>query len=391
MARSWLVSVALSVLLLAAARGHAQSPADAPLAKAIDELVRKRGIGADGPGVAILVHQPNRIDFTKGYGLANLRDRTAITPQTMFELASLTKPITATAILILHDRGKLSIDDDVRKYVPELPVYREGRVIRVRELLDHTSGLPDYMAFEDVPARNTTYWVNEDYAGQFADRLAKFPLRFPTGQRYEYSNTNYMLLGLVIARASKKSFGAFLREEIFAPAGMKHSFVYEGPDAVPARPTAGWVRAVGYEKGTRKMPWNEGWGAPPDREEKLLTVGDGGVWSNLEDLARWDSALRNGKLLRPATAKLALTPSKTSDGKTNNYGLGWAVFPDGDGGLNGYGHDGSWGGFRTSYYRYLKADRTTVILSNRSDFDPDKFWYDLNDAVEANLPKKRQP
>ena len=113
----------------------------------------------------------------------------------------------------------------------------------------------------------------------------------------------------------------------------------------------------------------------------MLTVGDGAVWTNLDDMAAWDRALRNHKLIREKTMQLALGPSKTTNGKTNDYGLGWLVYRDKSGNMNGFGHEGSWGGFQTSYYRYVVADRTTVILSNRGDFDPDTFWYALNDLI----------
>jgi len=183
---------------------------------------------------------------------------------------------------------------------------------------------------------------------------------------------------------AKKSFGAFLRDAVFTPAGMKGSFVYEGPKAAPRQ---GPAHAVGNTKG-EKGGWEASWDSPPVRDEKLLTVGDGGVWSSVEDLLRWDAALRAGKLLKPATMREALKPSRTRDGKTNNYGLGWSLYPGEGGALNGYGHDGSWAGFRTSYYRYLAADRTTILLSNKGDFDPDKFWYALNDVLEEQLKGK---
>ncbi len=127
---------------------------------------------------------------------------------------------------------------------------------------------------------------------------------------------------------------------------------------------------------------------PPLRQETLLAVGDGAIWSNLEDFVAWDTALRNGKLLKAETMKLALTSGKTRDGKPTDYGFGWGLFFDESGKLIGYGHEGSWGGFRTSYYRYLTADRTTVILSNRGNFDPDKFWYVLDAAVEKHSADK---
>jgi CubicO group peptidase (beta-lactamase class C family) len=379
----------VSVLFGLSVSARPEPPPDAAVVSAIDDLVKKNGFTADGPGVAILVHQPGRLLFKKGYGLANLDKRIAITPQTMFELASVSKPFTATAVLILHDRGKLSVDDDVRKYIPELPEYRQRKPIHIRDLLHHVSGLPDYMSLQDVAARHKDYWVNEDYAGEFARQRSKFPLAFAPGQQYSYNNSNYMLLALVVERVSKKSFGTFLRDEVLTPAGMKDTFVYEGPDAVPRRPAPGCVNAIGYGKGMKKGVWKEQWGAPPFRNEELLTVGDGGVWCNLEDMARWDTALRQGTLLDPATVRSALTPSKTRDGKTNDYGFGWALYIDDARKMNGYGHDGDWNGFRTSYYRYLRADRTTVVLSNRGDFDTDKFWYALDEVIEKALAKKR--
>ena len=361
---------------------------NAALVAAIDAAVEQQGITADGPGVAVMVIQPGRLLFKKGYGLANLRDNSRITSQTMFELASVSKIFTATAVLILHDRGKLSVHDDVRKHILELPEYCAGHPIRVSDLLQHVSGLPDYMDFENVPARHKDYWVNEDYVPMFAKRKATFPLDFPTGEKYEYNNTNYILLAVVVERASKKSFGTFLHDEVFVPAGMKHSFVYENPAAVLKPSTKGYIHALGYEKGKTKA-WRETWGTRPAREETLLTVGDGAVWTNLDDMAQWDAALREGKLLKPETMKLALTPSKTRDGETNDYGFGWPVDLDKSGRMNGYGHEGFWGGFETLYDRQLVTDRTTVLLSNRGNFKTDKFWYTLNDVIEERLSKKK--
>lgn len=356
--------------------------ADEQLGKAIDRLVERQGITDDGPGVAILVYQPGKINFRKGYGLADTKSKTPITPRTLFELASVTKPFTATAILMLQDRGSLTIEDDVRAYLPELPEYRSGP-IRIRQLLQHTSGLPEYFDMDGVAARHRTFWVNEDYIGEFARQRSDYPLEFAVGQQYEYCNTNYLLAGTIVARVSKKSYGTFLRNEIFLPCGMKHSFVYESPTSAPMPPPAGYNRAVGYERGKHNS-WKAAWGAPPARNEDSLTVGDGGIWTNLEDMAAWDAALRTGRLLLPATNARSHQRSRTADGKQNDYGLGWELYFDG-GKLIGYGHNGSWGGFRTSYYRYLTADRSTVILSNRGDFDADDFWYPLNDLIEEHL------
>ena len=353
--------------------------ADDQLTEAIDRLAASEGITDDGPGVAVLVFQPGKINFRKGYGLADLKSEAPITTRTMFELASISKQFTATAILILHERGALSVDDDVRKYLPELPVYRSGP-IRIRDLLTHTSGLPDYMKFDDPPARHSTYWVNEDYVGEFARQKNDFPLGFATGRKYEYSNSNYLLLGTIIARVSKKSYGTFLHDEIFAPAEMRHTFAYESPQAVPEPPPAGCLRAIGYQEG-KGQQWRAGWGAPPARNERYLSVGDGGIWSNLEDMAAWDAAQRSGTFLKPATRTFSLLPTKTRNGKQNDYGCGLELeFENGK--LIGYGHDGSWDGFRTIYWRDLKADRTAVLLGNRNDFDPYDILESLDELIQ---------
>lgn len=353
----------------------------------VDRVVERQGIAANEPGVAIWVHQPGRLRLQKGYGLANLKTVRPITPRTNFELASLSKTITATAVLILHDRGKLSIDDDLRKVLPRLTKFHPEKPIHVRDLLRHVSGLPDYMGLNDVPKRHEDYWDNDDYVGAFATRGKRLKLDFPADSKYEYNNTNYFLLASVVAHVSGKSFGQFAREEIFQPSGMEHTFVYESPAAVPAI-TAGRDRALGYEWNQKKAVWKEAWGTPPARQESMLVVGDGSVWSSLEDLARWDAVVRERKLLKPETWKQALTPHTTKDGKTNDYGLGWGLYFTQSRELYGYGHDGSWGGFQTSYYRYLTKDRSTVILSNRGTLDTDKLWEALDAALDQPAARK---
>lgn len=375
-------------LMLIASLSLAQLPAQMPaqipsqpLVQAIDALVAKEGVKDDTPGVAICIIQPGKWKFVKCYGMASLENDSQITPQTIFELASLSKPMTATAVLMLHERGKLSIEDDVRKLLPELPRYDAKRPIRIKDLLHHVSGLPDYMDFENVPTRNKDFWVNEDYASAFADNLKEYPLTFPTGAKHEYNNSNYMLLALIVARVSGKSFADFMRDEVFMPAGMKDTFVYENPSTL--RPVAErQPAAVGYRP-ARGGKWRTEWGLPPERHEKLLAVGDGGVWTNIEDAARWDAAWRSGKFLKAATFKSMLEPSRTTNGKQNNYGYGFAIYP-GKSGLNGFGHNGDWGGFRTDYYRYLQDDRSTIMLSNRGDFDTDRLWYKLNSAIDKH-------
>lgn len=349
-----------------------------PLANAVGELARQHGIQPDGPGLAVSVHQPGKRPFTHTVGMANLETKAPITNQTLFELASVSKTMTATAILILHDRGQLHIDDDVRKYLPELPDYSQGQPIRIQNLLQHTSGLASYLDFENVPAKHKTYWINDDYVGEFARQ--KIPLDFPTGQRYQYNNSNYMLLAAIVGRVTKHPFEVWVSRTMFAKAGMSTAFVNEQPSSVP--PKLAPHCAVGYRK--QKNKWRAAWGVPSEREETIFTVGDGSIWCSLDDMVAWDAAVRAGTFVKPATMQAALKPSKTHNGKTNNYGYGWSLYFNDDGTMKGYGHDGDWGGFHTSYYRYLTADRTTIILSNRGSFDTDKFWDDLNGVLEKH-------
>jgi CubicO group peptidase (beta-lactamase class C family) len=377
--RAIAVAFTLASIILPQPAGAQSDPGagNRALKVAVAKLVRDTGIKPGEPGIAVLVMRPHRVLMMDGYGLADIASKQAITACTRFELASLTKPFTAIAVLILQDRGLLSIDDDVRKFIPELPNYPNGP-LRIRDMLNHVSGLTNYLAMDSIPKSNNSYWVNSDYLAAFA----KAPLDFPIGEKYEYNNTNYMLMALVIERAAKKPYGDVLRDEIFVPAGMTNTFVYSGPATIPATATPSCGYAIGYEKD--KGRWVAHWGLPPSHPQiEHLEVGDGGIWSNLEDMAKWDTAVRTNKLLKPAAMKLALTGSRQSEG----YGLGWQLYHD-DGLLFGYGHDGNWEGFNTMYYNYLTGNHSVVLLSNRGHtIDLDKFWEKLSELIDTHAPE----
>ncbi|MBN8420653.1 MAG: beta-lactamase family protein [Verrucomicrobia bacterium] len=360
----------------------------AALVSAIDRLVARSGIDESSPGVAIFIRVPGRLQFQKGYGLASVKDGTPITPSTLFELASCSKPFTATALLMLVDRGMLTLDDDVRDYIPELPEYSSDNPILIRDLLQHTSGLPEYFDFddEDVPMRHKTYAVNEDYLGMFARLKKDYPLEFRTGSKHEYTNSNYLLLATIVQRVAKQPFSEFVRDEIFLPAGMQHTFVCQSPKSVPqTEDDDKYNRAFGYEWREKKETWKPSWGTPPEWTQKVMVVGDGGVWSNLEDMAKWDAAVRARKFLKPATWKEALTPGTTRKGKAFDYGLGWVLYTDDDGSVHAFGHDGTWAGFENSYYRDLGSKRSTIILSNRDSLDTDELYQALDALVDRHV------
>jgi len=343
----------------------------------VDKLVREAGIRDGEPGVAVLLMKPGRVLLAKGYGLADLRNRTPITRFTRFELASVSKIFTASAVLHLQERGLLALDDDVRKYLPELPAYQK-EPLRLADMLHHVSGLPSYLDLRNVPMRNKTYWVSADYPPAFAHQQRQVGPRFPIGERYDYNNSNFMLLSLVVERAARKPFPSYMHDEIFVRVGMPNTFVYGSPDGVTGNSTCPCNNALGYEL---KNAWVESWGTAPARHEQHLETGDGAVWTNLTDLASWDTVLRLNKLLEPKTMKLALTPSTTRDRKTNPYGLGWMLFMQGAT-VAGFGHNGRWGGFET-YYRNTPGN-TVALLSNRGPtLDLEAMWPKLDALIQT--------
>jgi CubicO group peptidase (beta-lactamase class C family) len=348
-----------------------------PIEIDFQKLAAAQGYTAEGPGLVVMSRRNQNEPFFGCVGLARIDDRAPVTPQTMFELASVSKVVTASAILILHERKKLSIADDIRKHLPEFPEYEKSQPVRIRDLLQHTSGLPSYMDLGDIPSKNEGYWVNEDYVAAFAAQKPA-PSFAPT-TRHEYNNTNYMLLATIIARVTGKSYGTFLKEAIFEPAGMKTAFVHEGPGSIPS--VSNRVDAIGYVQNDDS--WDEAWGLPPRRKETLLTCGDGAIWCSAVDMAAWDAFLHSSRMIKPATAKLALTPGKTRDGQFLGNGLGWGLYFEGNK-LVGYGHSGGWGGFGTYYWHEIPSGRTIVVLGNGRPLDLDKFWYALTEMFNRH-------
>jgi CubicO group peptidase (beta-lactamase class C family) len=325
------------------------------------------------PGIAVLVRRNGQTLLRRGYGIRDLRTREAIESQTDFRLASCTKQFTAMAIMLLvHDR-KLRYDEHLTDVFPDFPDY--GRTITIRNLLTHTSGLPDYEdLMEQEAAAKREAW-SENHQIQDAEVLALLNEqkkgKFAPGTRWSYSNSGYVLLGIIVGKVSGKSFPDFLHERVFAPLKMDHTLAYvKGMNEVPNR-------AYGHSRE------GDGW-AETDQSATSATLGDGGVYSNLEDLARWDSALAHHTLLPESEMREALTPVKLADGslpqwssdsadtnpqadKLVSYGFGWFLNPYH--GEKRMWHYGESIGFRTAIDRFANGGLTVVILSNRSDLD----------------------
>jgi len=312
------------------------------------------------PGAAVLVIADGRVVLEQGYGVTDLRTRRPIDARTNFRLASVTKQFTAAAVMLLVRDGKLRYEDHLADIFPDFPAY--GRSITVRQLLNHTSGLPDY---EDLmpspdPARAVED-VQINDAGVLELLKRQEAGRFAPGTRWAYSNSGYVLLGLVVEKASGVPFDEFLRQRVFIPLRMIGTVAYvRGKNEVPHR-AYGHTNVDGL--------WRE-----TDQSPTSATLGDGGVYSSLADLEKWDEALRAHILLTELEMQAALTPVSVPespptepDGAPAAYGFGWFLNPWH--GRARMWHYGETIGFRTAIQRFTDDGLTVVILLNRSDLD----------------------
>lgn len=261
------------------------------------------------PGAALLVIDHDAIVYRKCYGLADVEARRPVTPDTSFYLASISKPFTALAIMVLAEDGRLSYEDRLPTFFPQIPSW--GAEISVRHLLHHTSGLPGYVQlFSSSPGipeftREINGVTNEAVLEQAMKLTGP---EFPVGTQYAYSGMGYVLLAMIVAIVSGQSFGDFLKTRIFDPLGMKHTVAYD--QTRPARHKL----AHGY---LQERDQFERWDYP------MLTVGDGGLFSTLDDLALWDQALNSERLLPKTALAQAFTSGKTNEGSPVDYGFGW--------------------------------------------------------------------
>src|SRR4051812_22168749 len=311
------------------------------------------------PGCALLVLRNGKRVFRKSYGASELRTYQAIGPETNFRLASLTKQFTAMAIMLLAHDGKLKYEDRLTDVFEDFPAY--GKAITIRQMLNHTSGLLDY---EDLMEKQHPV-VPDDKIPQIKDAEVlgllkqQTTTKFAPGSHWDYSNSGYVLLGLVVEKRSGKSFGDFLRERIFLPLGMTNTIAYENGKNEVAH------RAFGHS--FISGAWHQ-----TDQSSTSATLGDGGVYTSLEDIEKWDRGLTQHTLLTEsemAPALVAPTPSlQTLDGRPAPlYGFGW--FLDPFHGHPRYSHYGETRGFRTAIQRFPQDQLTVVVLSNRSETD----------------------
>jgi CubicO group peptidase (beta-lactamase class C family) len=348
----------------------AQAPATAPSPR-VDSVFSSFDSRAS-PGCALAVVRDGAIIYERGYGMADLEHDVPITPQTVFDIGSTAKQFAAMSILLLARDGKLSVDDDIRRFIPELPVY--GDTIRIRHLLTHTSGLRDYIGLLTMAgARYDDVTTEEDALAAIVRQKA---LNFSPGSRYLYSNSGFFLLSVIVKRASGSPLRDFARTRIFEPLGMTSTHYIASYDSIVRH------RAIGYS------PREGGEGFRSDMPRWLQT-GDGGVSTTVRDLARWDA-----NFYRPAVGDSAImasfqTPMRLTSGEPITYAFGLRV--DRYRGQRAVSHGGSWGGYRAEHIRFPAQRFSVITLCNVASSDPSALARRVADVylgdVLAPLPE----
>jgi CubicO group peptidase (beta-lactamase class C family) len=313
------------------------------------------------PGLAVAVVRGDTVLACKGYGLANIELDVPITPATMFQSGSLGKQFTAAAVMALVEEGKLKLDDSIRKYLPDAP--KSWEPIALRHLLSHTSGIPDYT--------DDTFDYRADYSDADLAKMAfALTLEFPAGTRWNYSNTGYVLLGIILNKAAGRPYWETLRERVFTPAGMKTARINSEADIVPHR-SSGYRVVDGAFK-------HQEWVSPT-----LNTTADGSLLFSLEDLIAWNRTVRARSVLSQASWTRMLSPVTLNSGRTFPYGYGWAI--EQRGGQTVISHGGSWQGFRTQFTRFERSDLAVIVLANSSSANPETIANRIAAAVDPAL------
>jgi CubicO group peptidase (beta-lactamase class C family) len=289
--------------------------------------------------------------YAKTYGFARLDTKEAITLDTEFDIASVSKQFTAMAIMILAERGKLSLDDPITKFFPEFPAYAQK--IKIRNLLTHTSGLVD-----EINPR----WFKAGYEPTSRDVLkmmtAESTVNFAPGEKFEYNNAGYLLLALLVEKVAGESFPKFMRKNVFSPLSMDHTRIWD-----ETKPKIEHL-AISYEPEGNSFK-------PVAYVSDVSLYGPKGVITTLQDLAKWIESLETEKLVRAATLRQAFVPVKLNDGTESPYGFGWALVKEN--GLAMTEHAGGYLGYRAEIRRSPDERTTVILLSNNATFDMVRF------------------
>ncbi|MBV9341632.1 MAG: beta-lactamase family protein [Acidobacteria bacterium] len=333
----------MAIASLAATAAYSETP------DKIDQYIQSEMNRQHIPGLALGVYGAGRTERMQGYGVANVELNVKVKPETIFQSGSVGKQFTAMGIMMLVEEGKIGLDDSILKYFPDGP--SRWAPVKVSNLLSHTAGIAEYETEARTKPEGPFYLRLDNSEDELYRKITELPMDFQPGERWRYTNTNYVLLGMMIHRVTGKFYGDFLAERIFRPLEMTATRIISEEDIIPNR-------ASGYRlvKGELK---NQEWVSPT-----YNTTADGALYFNVVDLAKWDGALYTEKLVRRASLDRMWTVFPLSDGKPNsgNYGFAWEVTS-----VNGHrviDHGGAWQGFTSYIGRYVNDRLTIVVLTN---------------------------
>jgi CubicO group peptidase (beta-lactamase class C family) len=308
------------------------------------------------PGLALGIYSHGQILLTKGYGLANVELNVAVKPETVFQSGSVGKQFVSAAIMMLVEEGKIGLDDSIVKYFPEAP--KSWEAIHVKNLLSHTSGLAEYESSERIGPKGPFYLRLDFTEDELVEKVKSLPIEFKPGDKWDYRNTNYMLLGVIIHKVTGIFYADYLQKRIFKPLGMNSTRLISEADIIPNR-------SSGYELNGDTLK-NQSWVSPT-----FNSTADGTLYFNVMDMAKWDQALYGTRLLRQSSLDQLWTTFPLNDGKLNpaNYGFAWTI--DSMNGHKVVGHGGGWQGFSCQILRYADDGITIVVLTNLNYAQPD--------------------
>jgi CubicO group peptidase (beta-lactamase class C family) len=325
------------------------------------------------PGCALAVIQDGDIVYSRGYGMANMEHAVAITPASVFYAGSVSKQFVAMSIALLAEEGKLSFDDDIRKYLPGIPEY--DRPITIQHMVHHTSGLRDYLTLLSLAGRSFADSITEEEVIDLIGRQKE--LNFTPGDESLYSNSGYFLLAVIVNRASGKTLREYSEEKIFAPLGMRSSHFHDDHTMLVESRAEGHLA---QEDG--------GWGLTRSR---FALVGSGGLYTTVEDLYLWDQNFYDNRLgeKNPSLLSTVLTRGRLNDGEELDYAFGLAI---GDyRGLATVRHGGALGGYRSHLIRFPDEHFSVAIACNLDDINPGPLADRIADIYLADRLKERKP
>jgi CubicO group peptidase (beta-lactamase class C family) len=351
--RSAWVLLGAAVIASGAVRAGAKTSSPSDLAPeqvaSIDKYVTAEMGRERIPGAAVGIYRRGQILLAKGYGLADVELNVQVKPETIFQSGSVGKQFVSAAVMMLVEEGKVGLDDSIVKYFPTAPA--TWKPILIKNLLSHTSGLAEYESDERTGPKGPFYERMDYTEDELLEKTEALPIEFQPGEKWDYRNTNYLLLGIMIHKVTDKFYADYLAERIFKPLGMTSTRLISDADIIPNR-------SSGYELHDDKLQ-NQGWVSPT-----FNSTADGTLYFNVLDLAKWDEALYGTSLLKQSSLDRIWTVFPLNDGKPNpaNYGFGWEMNT-----LNGHKvieHGGAWQGFTCDISRYVDDNLTVVVLTN---------------------------